>query len=216
MKIRINIVDDHKIITDGLQMILSDDDTIEIQNVAHSGEVALSHLVNGKPDILLLDYSLSDSERSSVMNGYQTAERVLSEYPEVKIMMLTMHNSSEIIVPCITLGVHGYMLKSEKNVDIASAIHHLHNFGFYFSPDVAKDLAVNIRNHSQDRIEISTRELEVLEALFKGGSTREIADELCLSTHTVETHRKNLIHKFEAKNSIHLIYLALTKGIISI
>lgn len=67
-------------------------------------------------------------------------------------------------------------------IAIASAIHHLHNFGFYFSPVVAKDLAANIRNHSKERIEISTCELEILEALFKLGSTREIADELCIST----------------------------------
>ncbi len=211
-----HIVDDHQVITDGLQMLLSNHTHIEIGQVAHSGEMALAQLVDSIPDIVLMDYSLSNGESPKVLNGLQTAERILSSYPEVKIMMLTMHDTPAVIVPCITLGVHGYMLKSERNTDIASAILHLNRYGYYFSPSIAKDLAVNIREHNDNAIPISSREQEVLEALFKGSSSREIAEELCISAHTVETHRKNLIQKFEAKNSIHLIYLALQRGVLRV
>ena len=214
MKIKVNIVDDHKIVADGLRLILSDEEKIEIQDIAHSGEIAVAQLVDRQPDVILLDYSLS-SEKGK-MNGLETAEKILEAYPDIKIMMLTMHDSADFIVPCITAGVHGYMLKSERNSDIGAAIEQLYHYGQYFSPEVAKDLAVSIRKQGEEKIPISEREQEVLEALFKGSSTKEIAEELFISHHTVETHRKNLIQKFGAKNSVHLIYLALQKGLLSV
>lgn len=212
MKIRINLVDDHQIVTDGLALILSEDEGIEVQDIAQSGSAALAQLANRTPDIVLLDYSLGKNGDKESSNGLQVAQAIISKYPEVKIMMLTMHDTPEVIVPCITAGVHGYMLKSEKNADFGAAIRHLYEFGHYFSPEVAKDLAVSIRKHSMDSVTLSHREQEVLECLYKGSSTKEIAEELFISHHTVESHRKNLIHKFEAKNSVHLIYLALQKG----
>lgn len=215
-KLKVHIVDDHKVITDGLQMLLGNHERIEIGHVAHTGEMALAGLKVSLPDIILMDYSLSSDDGSGALNGLETAERVLSSYPGIKILMLTMHDSAEVIVPCITSGVHGYMLKSERNTDVASAIIQLDSVGFYFSPSISCELAEKIRNHHKNAYSVSEREQQVLEALFKGGSTKEIADGLCISTHTVESHRKNLIQKFEAKNSVHLIYLALKKGVLSV
>jgi len=215
-RLKVHIVDDHRLVTDGLQVILGNHEHIDIRNVAHTGEIALAQIHEDRPDIVLMDYSLSANNRPDALNGLQTAERIITTCPDTKILMLTMHDSANVIVPCIALGVHGYMLKSEQNTDVASAILQLDSFGYYFSPSIARDLAANIRNHQQNLITISSREQEVLESLFKGASTREIADELYLSAHTVETHRKNLIHKFEAKNSIHLIYLALKSGYLRI
>jgi DNA-binding NarL/FixJ family response regulator len=88
--------------------------------------------------------------------------------------------------------------------------------GYYFSPSVAKDLALSIRKHNEQKIDLTEREQEVLECLYTGSSTKEIAETLFISHHTVDSHRKNLIHKFEAKNSIHLIYLALQKGFLRV
>ncbi len=216
MKITVNLVDDHQIVTDGLALILSNDEAIEIMDVAQSGSIALAQLANRTPDVVLLDYSLRTEGNPDDRNGLQIAEVILEKHPQVKIMMLTMHNKSEYIVPCIAAGVHGYMLKSEKNADFGAAIRHLYEFGHYFSPEVAKDLALNISKHSKGSIALSHREQEVLDALYKGASTKEIGDGLYISHHTVESHRKNLIHKFEAKNSVHLIYLALQKGYLSV
>jgi DNA-binding NarL/FixJ family response regulator len=212
MKITVNLVDDHRIVIDGIAMMLSEDENIEVLDIAQSGSVALAQLANRTPDILVLDYSLGEKGEEENLNGLKVAEEVLKNYPEVKIMMLTMHNNSEVIVPCITAGVHGYMIKSEKSADIAVSIKHLYQHGHYFSPEVAKDLAVSIRKHSMETVSLSEREMEVLNHLYKGSSTKEIAQNLFISAHTVESHRKSLIHKFDAKNSIHLIYLALNKG----
>jgi DNA-binding NarL/FixJ family response regulator len=217
MKIKVNIVDDHKVVTDGLRVILDGSDDMEVLNVANSGELALAQLrQESRPDVLLLDYSLKNPEGKPQMNGLETAEKVLSDYPTVRILMLTMHHDPEIIVPCVSAGVQGYMLKSEKDGDIGEAIRRLHLNGHYFSPEVARYLAVHTSKFDTEELAVSNREQEVLELLFQGMTTREIADELYLSHHTVESHRKNLINKFEARNSVHLIYLALKKGYLKV
>lgn len=109
------------------------------------------------------------------------------------LLFLAMHNSADKIVKCVEAGVHGYMLKSEPNFDIAKAIREIHSQGHYFSPEISLHLAANLHRFKQNRIELTKREKEVLEALFKGNSTAEIADLLFISTNTVETHRKNLM-----------------------
>lgn len=216
MKIKVSIVDDHKVVTDGLRVILNGEHDIEVLNVANSGEAALAQLKNGGvPHVMVLDYGLYGSSGEQ-MNGLKTAEYILDGYPEVKILMLTMHQSLDFIVPCISAGVQGYMLKSEKNGDVAQAIRHLHLYGHYFSPEVAKDLALNSKKFNNDRFIVTDREQEVLNLLFEGYTTKEIAEKLFLSYHTVESHRKNLIQKFGAKNSVHLIYLSLKKGYLAV
>ena len=210
MKITVNLVDDHKIVTDELSFVLSAEEDIEVLDIAHSKDMALSQLKQRQPDVILLDHNLDKDDESQ--NGHEVAKEVLKEYPEIKIMMLTMHNEPEVIVPCVSAGIHGYMLKSEQDADFGSAIRKLHLHGQYFSPSIAKDLALTIRKHTEEKIPLSSREKEVLVCLFKGASTKAIADQLFISTHTVDSHRKNLIQKFEANNSVHLIYLALQKG----
>jgi len=215
MKITVNLVDDHQIVTEGLASILSDHADIEVLDVAQSGSIALAQLAGRTPDIILLDYSLNEGGDKN-FNGLKVAKTILERYPEVRIMMLTMHDRSEVIVPCVSAGVHGYMLKSEKNADFGAAIRHLYQHGHYFSPEVAKDLATNMRRHTESTIVLSEREQEVLDALYQGASSREIASKLYISHHTVESHRKSLIQKFDAKNSVHLIYLALKKGFLNV
>jgi len=216
MSITVNLVDDHRVVTEGLSFILGSEEGVQVQDIAHSGAKALAQLKVRTPDVVLLDYSLSEDNSDESANGLQIAETILKRHATVKIMMLTMHNTSEVIVPCIALGVHGYMLKSEEDADFSAAIHHLVRKGYYFSPSVAKDLALSIRKHNEQKIDLTDREQEVLEALFTGSSTKEIAEALFVSHHTIDSHRKNLINKFEARNSVHLIYLALQKGYLSV
>jgi len=213
MTITVNLVDDHKVVTEGLSFILSQQEGIEVMDIARSGETALSQMSVRRPDVAILDYSLGGDKETS---GLTIAKTIIETYPSVKIMMLTMHNQPDVVVSCISAGVHGYMLKSEEDADFASAIRQLYYKGHYFSPSVAKDLAVNFGKQTEEKICLSQREQEVLECLYKGASTKEIAETLFISHHTVDSHRKNLIQKFEAKNSTHLIYLALQEGILTV
>lgn len=216
MNITVNLVDDHKVVTEGLSFILGSEEGIEVLDTAQTGAMALAQMTERTPDVVILDYSLSEDKDSEITTGLDLAKIILERHPSVKIMMLSMHNKPEIIVPCVTSGVHGYMLKSEENADFAAAIRQLMYNSCYFSPSVARDLALGLRKRKDENIALTEREKEVLECLYKGANTKEIAEELFISPHTVDSHRKNLIHKFEAKNSIHLIYLALKKGILSV
>jgi len=216
MSTTVNLVDDHKVVTEGLTYILEKEAGIEVLDIAHSAAIALAQLKLRTPDVVLLDYSLKEIENNDSINGLHVAKTILEEYPTIKIMMLSMHNTPEVIVPCVSAGVHGYMLKSEENADFGAAIRELVQKGCYFSPSVARDLAMSLRKQSENEIELTGREKEVLECLYQGSNTREIAEALFISHHTVDSHRKNLIHKFEAKNSIHLIYLALQKGFLRV
>ncbi|HKK39069.1 MAG TPA: response regulator transcription factor [Cryomorphaceae bacterium] len=216
MNITVNLVDDHKVVTEGLSFILSSEEGIEVLDTAQTGAMALAQMTERTPDVVILDYSLSEEKGSEITTGLDLAKIIMERHPSVKIMMLTMHNNPEIIVPCVTAGVHGYMLKSEENADFAAAIRQLMYTGCYFSPSVARDLALGLRKRKNENIALTEREKEVLECLYKGSSTKEIAEELFISHHTVDSHRKNLIHKFEAKNSVHLIYLALKQGILRV
>ena len=216
MKITVNLVDDHKVVTEGLSFILGNEEDIEVLDTAQSGAIALVQLAERTPDVVILDYSLTEKESNEVSTGLDVAKTILERYPSIKIMMLTMHNKPEIIMPCISLGIHGYMLKSEEDADFAAAIRELVYKGCYFSPSVTKDLALGLRKHKEENIALTAREREVLECLYTGASTKEIAMSLFISHHTVDSHRKNLIQKFEAKNSVHLIYLALKKGVLRV
>ena len=214
-QIRVNLVDDHKVVLDGLISVLSADENIKIMDTSDSGEKLLTQLRVQCPEVIVMDYSLGTNTNEH-QNGFQTAQKVFELYPDVKIMMLTMHESPEVIVPCVELGIQGYMLKSERNFDVAKAIRQVFQYGHYFSPEIAGQLARNIQRFKLDQISITTREQDVLEAMFVGMSTKEIADRLFISTNTVETHRKHLMSKFDAKNSLHLIYKALNKGFLNI
>jgi two-component system nitrate/nitrite response regulator NarL len=214
--IRTLLVDDHRIVLDGLLAVLSDQKEIEVLETAQSGEQALAILKRLEVDVLVLDYSLEDKGGAQMMNGLDTAKAIRLAYPEIKILMLTMHHSKDIILPCIEAGVHGYVIKGERNFDMARAILELWKNGYYFSPEVSAQLAMNLRQYQQEKVLISTREQEVLDCLFTGDSTKQIAEKLFISTNTVETHRKNLLSKFEAQNTTALIYKALKRGLLSL
>ncbi len=211
-QISVNIVDDHQVVLNGLTSVLEPLEDILIQDVAQSGEMALAQLVSKQPDIVVMDYSLSTLPGEERLNGFETAIKIMEAYPQVKVLMLTMHDIADVIVPCIEHGIPGYMLKSERNFDIHKAISELFHRGNYFSPEISSFLARNIASFKDQSLDITTREQEVLEALFHGNSTKEISQQLNLSPNTIDTHRKNLLSKFDARNSLHLIYLALQRG----
>lgn len=197
--ITVSILDDHKVVTDGLRSVLNLRSDIQVTDVSNTVDSLMAQLVDRQPDVLILDYSLSSTVVGETRTGLTVAEDVLSKYPHVKILMLSMHESADVIVPCIEIGVHGYMLKSERDFDIAGAIRQVMENGAYFSPEIATQLALSIQRYKQDQIDITDRELEILEALFQGCTAKEAGIRLGISPKTVESHRKNLMEKFRPR-----------------
>jgi DNA-binding NarL/FixJ family response regulator len=215
-KITVNLVDDHKVVTDGLVLELSRENDIEILDIAESGEQLLNQLLIKQPEIIIMDYTLTSDPDSKAMNGLEASKKVMELYPNIKILMLSMHAHSDVIIPCMQAGIHGYILKGEKTFDIYKAVKQLYTKGEYFSPEISSQMAQKIKEYGQNSIALTEKEHQTLQALFNGNSAKEIGLLLNIGKRTVETHRKNLIQKFEAKNTAHLVHLAIEKGFLKV
>jgi DNA-binding NarL/FixJ family response regulator len=207
--IEIYVADDHKMFTDGIESILLQETEISILGAARNGLQLLALQQNHPADVVLLDISMPE------MDGEETAARLLKEFPQTKILMLTMHNAVEYIVPLVKMGVHGYLLKNTDKTELINAIKSIHQSGQYFSGEIAQKLAASIRHYDDKQVKLTHRELEVLQLVFDGLSTVEISEKLYLSPRTVETHRSNLLNKTECKNTAQLINYALKNGLVN-
>ncbi|KAB2916979.1 MAG: response regulator transcription factor [Bacteroidetes bacterium] len=207
--IDIYIADDHKMFTDGVELILASEPEINVLGVARNGKQLLGLLHSQPANVVLLDITMPE------MDGMATAEEIMKLYPAVKVMMLTMHNTIDHVVPMVKMGVHGYLLKNTGKTELVNAIKQLHENGQYYSGEVATKLAAGIREHEEKTIKLTAREKEILQLVFDGLSTLEISEKLFLSHRTVETHRSNLLSKTETKNTAQLINFGLKNGYIN-
>lgn len=207
--IDIYIADDHKMFTDGVELILASEPEINVLGVARNGKQLLGLLHSQPANVVLLDITMPE------MDGMATAEEIIKLYPAVKVMMLTMHNTIDHVVPMVKMGVHGYLLKNTGKTELVNAIKQLHENGQYYSGEVATKLAAGIREHEEKTIKLTAREKEILQLVFDGLSTLEISEKLFLSHRTVETHRSNLLSKTETKNTAQLINFGLNNGYIN-
>lgn len=207
-KIDIYIADDHKIFAEGLENILTSEEGYNVLGIARNGKQLLGMVQNRVPNIVLLDIGMPE------MNGEETAKELLQNFPQVKILILTMHNTIEHIAPLLKMGVHGYALKNTGKAELVMAINTLMEEGRYYSGEIAHKLATELREYDEKQVKLTQRELEVLQLVFEGLSTTEISERIFLSPRTVETHRSNLLSKTGTNNTAHLIHYALKKGLI--
>jgi two-component system response regulator DegU len=201
------IADDHQIFAEGLESVLNQTEGIRIVGIARDGNHLLSLLKTKTPDIVLLDISMPE------LNGYDTATQLLRYYPSVKIIILTMHNTEEYIIPMVKLGVHGYILKNAGKTEVLKSIYSVLNTGQYFNEEISKK--IKGRKELLNNIKLSSRELEILQLIFEGLSTQKISERLFISPRTVETHRKNMLSKTVSVNAAQLIHYALENNLLS-
>lgn len=204
--IELYIADDHKLFAEGLENILKDEPGIRILGIAKNGKQLLGMVQNHTPHMVLLDVSMPE------MDGEETAKALIQNHPSIKIMMLTMHNTIDYIAPLIKLGVHGYLLKNTGKAELLTAINTLAQTGSYYTGEVAAKLANELRQYEQTKINLTSREKEILQLIFEGLSTTEIGERIFLSPRTVETHRSNLLNKTGAKNTAQLINFGIKNG----
>lgn len=207
------VVDDHTLFRKGMVMIVKTFPNIAKVYDAANGEEALNILTKTHVDIILLDLDMP------VMDGWETANRVLREYPQLHIIMVSMYDSLPVISKLIDAGVHSYILKSAPPEEVQKAIVSAINHDFYYNNLVARALQQNhqsndrIRDH--DRAGLTKREIEILELICQEMSMREIGEALCISEATILTHRRNLMKKIEAKNAIGMVRYALQNQLVS-
>lgn len=211
--IRLLLVDDHKIVTESLSLLLSVNEGIDIVGVVESGKEALRFLAANDIDILISDLKMPE------MSGIDLCIKVRQEFPSVKVLLLTMVDDPLLIREAITAGVNGYVLKFANGVELFKALSTLSTGRKYFSELVVQALA-RVANTDEGPFTIRSsgkltiRELEVLRLIAQEYSTNEIADKLSVGLATAESHRRNLIQKLGVKGTVGLVLYAVRHHIV--
>lgn len=211
--INLLIADDHQIFLDGLQSLLDGEEGISVSGQARNGREVLTFLKTETPQIVLMDINMP------VMNGLEATRKVVEEHPEVKVIMLTMHERADYITQMIEAGASGYLLKNSSRTDLVNGIRTVAGGGTYYSQEVTQAVMDNLRKSAkqksrQEAAALTPREIEVLKLITKENTTAEIAEALFISTHTVESHRKNLLSKLGKKNTAGLAAEAVRLGLV--
>ena len=201
--VHILLVDDHPLVRDGLRARLETISHFAIVAEAANAEEALHHAATHKIDLALMDINLGG------MNGIDLTARFHALYPEIAVLMLSMHDKAEYVMQAIQAGARGYVLKDAPALDIITAIDTVMSGGIYYSAGLAKQLA---RPFTPAQL-LTRREKEVLQRIATGKSNKHIARELDLSVRTVETHRLNIKRKLGIEGQADLIRFALEQTI---
>jgi DNA-binding NarL/FixJ family response regulator len=208
--IRWMIADDHQIFIDGIRSLLQGEPGLECVGEALHGRQLLGQLDHLRPDVILLDINMPE------MDGMETAQRIRTSHPGIRLIMLTMHERVDFITRLIELGVAGYLLKNTTRQDLLAAIHTVYGGGTYYSQQVTAAVMDSFRRKpgtgQPAEVELTPRELDVLRLIAREYTTAEIAEKLFISHHTVESHRKNLLSKLGKKNTAGLAAYAAQQG----
>ena len=202
--IKIVVVEDHPMLLDWLKNALSKNSDFEIIGTALNGKNCLTILEENDTDILLMDLNLPD------IKGEELSKVVKSKFPKIKIIILTSHDQIYHVRTMLDIGVSGYLLKNEDYSLIEDTIYSVYDGNIEISKQISEIIAKN-----SGKVNISTREKEVLKLIADGMTNQEIADKLFISPLTSDSHRKNLILKFGAKNTASMIKTAIVLGFLS-
>jgi two-component system, NarL family, response regulator NreC len=214
MSIKILLADDHRIVREGLRSILESESDIEIVGEASDGATALSLVRKLIPDLIVMDISMPD------LNGVEATRKILGEYPEIKVIALSMHSDKRFVVEMLDAGASGYLLKDCASEELSQAIHGALAGETYISHGITASVIRKLMEPETDNGERSSvltkKELVVLKYIAEGLNTKEIADKLTVSVKTVESHRLHIMEKLEIHNIAELIKHAIRIGLISI
>lgn len=217
-EISILMADDHTLFRKGMLMLVSTfPEVVKVKDV-ENGQKALDALADSHYDILLLDLEMP------ILDGWETAKKVVNKYPNTHIIMISMHDSLKLISDLIEIGVHSYLLKSSEPEEVQKAITSVMNNDFYYNQLVARALQQKVQkpklpidddDDEYFKSDLTRRELQILELICQELTMKEIGDYLHISEQTIHTHRKNLMKKTESKNAVGLVKFAIKQQIVS-
>lgn len=214
-QIRILLADDHNVMRKGLRLLLESQPQFTVVAEAADGRQAVEQSEAANPDVVVLDIAMPN------LSGIEAAQRIISQRPNTSIIFLSMHSDEGYVLRALKAGARGYLLKDSAEGDLIEAITTVHQGKTFFSREIGKMLVEDyIREIKTRGVEdsyelLTSREREILQLLAEGKSNKEIAGVLNLSSHTVETHRRNLQDKLNLHGFAELILYAVRKRIIS-
>lgn len=203
--ISVLIADDHMLFRQGIAAMLGDFEQLQIIGQAANGQEALALLDDIAPDVLLLDIEMPK------VDGFEVLKELKKKKSSTKVLVLTMHHSGAFIQNIVSAGADGYLKKDSDQHILLNAIEQVYSSGSYYPPETAHMVMQSLREKNKQGI-VTPREKEVVQLIAEGLTTKEIAERLYLSKHTVESHRQNILLKLELKNSAELVKYAIKKG----
>lgn len=215
MKTKILLVDDHKILRDGICSLLKGYDDIEVIGEAPDGKTALQMVNELLPDLIIMDISMPD------MNGIDATRRIRNEHPDVKVIALSMHHDKQFVSEIFRAGASGYLIKDSAFDELDHAIRIVMNGKTYINPQIASLVVESLISQSsmppsQSFSLLTEREREVLQLIAEGRSTKQIAFDLHVSSKTVESHRRQVMGKLNVRSVAELTKFAIREGLTSI
>lgn len=214
--IKLVIADDHAVVRSGFSMILNYQSDMEVVATAADGIEAYAMVGKHQPDVLLLDLSMPPGESGLIATG-----KISEDYPDTKILILTMYDDEEYLFHVLKNGASGYILKNAPDEELVSAIRTVYSGGTYIHPKMATSLVKEfVKNDgvagTDDPFKIlSKRELEILPLVAKGYGNKEIAEKLYISVKTVEAHKAKIMEKLSLKSRPELVEYALKKKLLN-
>lgn len=213
--VKILIAEDHTIVRKGLCSILKNEKDIDVIGEAENGKEAIKKVEELTPDVVVMDISMP------LLNGLEATLQIKKRFPEVKVLILTVHSNEEYILEILKAGASGYLVKKAAPEELVAAIHAVSRGNSFLSPSISKSvikkfLQVAGAEAGLEKSSLLTeREREVLQLIAEGHSTRKIAEMLFISVKTVEAHRSHIMEKLDLHNVADLTRYAIRIGIIS-
>jgi DNA-binding NarL/FixJ family response regulator len=216
------LADDHKLVRGGLCALVKGIGGVEVVAEANDGREAIQLCETHRPDIILMDIAMSG------MNGLEATTRITKEFPEIRIIILSMHTSEEYVLHALRAGAAGYLLKDAGITELELAINAVAQGETYLSPPVSKHVItdyvrrVGFDQDHDNRLDrpaierLTLRQREILQLIAEGNSTQEIANMLSISVKTVETHRMQLMERLDIHDVVGLVRFAIRVGLVSI
>ena len=203
--IRILSVDDHPLLRKGIAALVNAEPDMKLVSEASNGEEAVENFRLYRPDVTLMDLQLPG------LNGIDAISRILSEFPEARIIVLTTYRGDAQVLRALRAGARAYLLKGHVHRELLETIHTVNAGGKRIPADIAAELA----EHAIEG-ELSTREIEVLRLIAAGNSNKAIADQLSIGETTVKSHVTNILSKLRANDRAHAVTIGLKRGIIAL
>ncbi len=210
--IRILVVDDHTLVREGLCRLLDSEVNCEVVGQTGLGREAVGLLEKLKPDVVILDYKLPD------IDGLETTEQMVALKTGARILILTMYANEEYAIRVIRAGAAGFLIKGASTDELLKAVRKVVGKGIYISPTILEKMTERMTQNPDDTPEsaLSNREMQVLVQLSRGATSREVAENLCLSLSTVETYRSRILEKLNLRNNSDITRFAIRRGLIEL
>jgi RNA polymerase sigma factor (sigma-70 family) len=211
--IRVLIADDHALVRAGIRALVERIDGVVVVGEAGKGSEALELARQLRPNLLLLDITMPDG------NGFDVLDQITKKQPEIRVIVLTVHEAGEYAIRALREGAAGYLPKSAASIELEQAIHTVMRGEPYISPETAQNTILQQRKGATKRdllATLSPRQREVLRLIAEGSTTKQIAQELKISVKTVETHRAQLMERLGIHDVAGLVRYAIIVGLIEV